>query len=70
MPDRPAGAPEPPVDARRVLVVDDEAAIRRALGINLRARGYDVDLAETGEEALELAARYHPDVVVLDLGLP
>jgi len=54
----------------RVLVVDDEAPIRRALGINLRARGYDVDLAETGEEALDLAARHHPDVVILDLGLP
>jgi two-component system KDP operon response regulator KdpE len=54
----------------RVLVVDDEPQIRRALGINLRARGYDVDLAETGEEGLELAARHHPDVVVLDLGLP
>ncbi len=54
----------------RVLVVDDEPQIRRALGINLRARGYEVDLAESGEEALELAARRHPDVVVLDLGLP
>lgn len=54
----------------RVLVVDDEPQIRRALGINLRTRGYDVDLAETGELALELAARHHPDVVVLDLGLP
>ncbi|MCU1458071.1 MAG: Fis family transcriptional regulator [Actinomycetia bacterium] len=54
----------------RVLVVDDEAPIRRALGINLRARGYDVDLAESGEEALALAASQHPDVVVLDLGLP
>jgi two-component system KDP operon response regulator KdpE len=54
----------------RVLVVDDEPQIRRALGINLRARGYEVDLAETGERALELAARHHPDVVVLDLGLP
>ena len=61
----------PAVDAvSRVLVVDDEPQIRRALGINLRARGYEVDLAETGEEALELAARRHPDVVVLDLGLP
>jgi len=54
----------------RVLVVDDEPQIRRALGVNLRARGYDVDLAETGEEGLDLAARHHPDVVVLDLGLP
>jgi two-component system KDP operon response regulator KdpE len=54
----------------RVLVVDDERQIRRALGINLRARGYDVDLAPDGERALDLAARHHPDVVVLDLGLP
>ena len=54
----------------RVLVVDDEPQIRRALGINLRARGDEGDLAESGGEALELAARGHPDVVVLDLGLP
>ena len=54
----------------RVLVVDDEAPIRRAMAANLRARGYDVDLAETGAQALQLAARHHPDVVLLDLGLP
>ncbi len=54
----------------RVLVVDDEPQILRALGINLRARGYDVDLAPSGEAALQLAAHDHPDVVVLDLGLP
>jgi two-component system KDP operon response regulator KdpE len=54
----------------RVLVVDDEPGVRRALGTNLRARGYDVDLAATGEDALELAARRHPDVVIVDLGLP
>jgi two-component system, OmpR family, KDP operon response regulator KdpE len=54
----------------RVLVVDDEAPIRRALTANLKARGYDVDAAETGEQALDLAARHHPDVVLLDLGLP
>ena len=54
----------------RVLVVDDEPQILRALGINLRARGYDVDLAPDGERALDAAARHHPDVVVLDLGLP
>ncbi len=54
----------------RVLVVDDEAPIRRALAANLRARGYEVDVAETGEQALALAARHHPDVVLLDLGLP
>jgi len=49
----------------RVLVVDDEPQILRALGINLRARGYEVDLAPDGEQALTLAARHHPDVVVL-----
>jgi two-component system, OmpR family, KDP operon response regulator KdpE len=54
----------------RVLVVDDEPQIRRALAINLRARGYDVELAEDGRAALDVAARSHPDVVVLDLGLP
>jgi two-component system KDP operon response regulator KdpE len=54
----------------RVLIVDDEPQILRALTTNLRVRGYDVDEAATGERALELAARQHPDVVVLDLGLP
>src|SRR6516165_10594770 len=54
----------------RVLVVDDEPQILRALAINLRARGYEVDLAPDGEQALQLAGHHHPDVVVLDLGLP
>ena len=54
----------------RVLVVDDDPALTRALAVNLRARGYDVDLAGTGQAALRLAAQHHPDVVVLDLGLP
>ncbi len=54
----------------RVLVVDDEPQIRRALATNLKARDYQVDLAATGEEALTLAAEHHPDVVILDIGLP
>jgi two-component system KDP operon response regulator KdpE len=54
----------------RVLVVDDERNLLRALGINLRARHYDVTLAATGAEALASAAQQPPDVVVLDLGLP
>ena len=54
----------------RVLAVDDEPPMLRALSANLRARGYDVDLAPTGEAALDLAARHHPDIVILDLGLP
>ncbi len=54
----------------RILVVDDEPQIRRALATNLRARGYVVDLAEDGEQALQMAADHRPDVVILDLGLP
>ena len=54
----------------RILVVDDEPQILRALATNLRARDYDVDLAATGEEALTIAARKHPDLVIVDLGLP
>lgn len=53
-----------------VLVVDDEPQIRKALKVNLIARGYEVELAATGEEALVRAADRHPDVVLLDLGLP
>ena len=54
----------------RILVVDDEQPIRRALKVNLAARGYVVDVAATGEEALLLAAQSKPDAVLLDLGLP
>jgi len=54
----------------RVLVVDDEPELLRALRINLRARGYDVETAADGASALDVAARRRPDVVVLDLGLP
>jgi two-component system KDP operon response regulator KdpE len=54
----------------RVLVVDDEPQLRRALDINLRIREYDVDLAATGEEALQKAAQRRPDLIILDLGLP
>ena len=54
----------------KVLVVDDEPALARALAINLRAHGWDVVTAADGRSALEAAASEHPDVVVLDLGLP
>jgi two-component system KDP operon response regulator KdpE len=54
----------------RVLVVDDEPQILRALRINLRVRDYEVHVAATGAEALEVASRYPPDLVILDLGLP
>ena len=54
----------------RILVVDDEPQLLRALGTNLRVRDYVVDLAATGEDALVRAADHVPDLVVLDLGLP
>ncbi|MGH8913938.1 MAG: response regulator [Acidimicrobiia bacterium] len=54
----------------RILVVDDEPQIVRALGINLKALGYRVDTAGSGEEALRKAADHRPDTVILDLGLP
>ena len=54
----------------RVLVIDDEPQIVRALRINLRARQYDVDTAMNGADALRTAAQHPPDLVILDLGLP
>ncbi|MBD7951047.1 MULTISPECIES: response regulator [Oerskovia] len=58
------------VDGNRVLVVDDDAGLVRALAINLRAHGWDVTVAMTGTEALDAAASARPDVILLDLGLP
>jgi len=54
----------------RILIVEDEAPLLRALRINLRARGYDVDAATHGVDALTTAGRTPPDLVILDLGLP
>ncbi len=53
-----------------VLVVDDDPAIVRTLGINLRARGYDVETAADGRSALQVVEERLPDAVILDLGLP
>ena len=54
----------------RILVVDDEVEIVRALQRSLTAHGFEVFAAYSGEEALEAVARHRPDVMVLDLGLP
>jgi len=54
----------------KVLVIDDDASLLRALTISLTARGYEVVGARTGEEGLDRVAHRHPDVVLLDLGLP
>jgi two-component system, OmpR family, KDP operon response regulator KdpE len=74
-PDEGAGgldrSPAPsPVPVTRVLIVEDEPALLRALRINLRARSYDVTTAPTGRGGLAEAARRPPDAVILDLGLP
>jgi two-component system KDP operon response regulator KdpE len=58
------------VENQRILVVDDEPAILRALTEALTARGYPVRQASTGKQALEIVATDPPDVVLLDLGLP
>jgi len=59
-----------PSDGGRVLIVEDEPALARALQINLRARGYEVITSGTGHDALVEAARRPPAAVLLDLGLP
>jgi two-component system, OmpR family, KDP operon response regulator KdpE len=58
------------LSAKRILVVDDEPQILRALKTNLTAAGYDVETAATGQEALSLAAAKPPDALILDLVLP
>src|SRR3954453_12585120 len=54
----------------RVLIVDDEAGIRRFLRASLEARGYSVHEASTGEDALQVVPAFRPDLILLDLGLP
>ena len=54
----------------KILIADDDPQILRALRITLSARGYDVDTAADGREALKLATDGHPDIIVLDLGMP
>jgi two-component system, OmpR family, KDP operon response regulator KdpE len=56
--------------AARILLVDDEVSIQRAVAPLLRSRGYEVDIAGTGADALKTAADRPPDLIVLDLGLP
>src|SRR5215471_10297696 len=52
------------------LVIDDELQIRRLLRVCLESNGYRVLEAATGQEGITQAAQYHPDIVLLDLGLP
>jgi two-component system KDP operon response regulator KdpE len=68
--DAPTPGAEIPTPLSRVLVVEDEPAMLRALRINLRVRGYDVTTARTAAQALTEAGRRPPGAVILDLGLP
>ena len=54
----------------RILLVDDETSIQRAVAPLLRSRGYEVEIAGTGAEALRVVSDRAPDLIVLDLGLP
>jgi two-component system KDP operon response regulator KdpE len=54
----------------RILIADDDPQILRALTVTLRARGYEIVTAGDGAQAIELAAAQHPDLVMLDLGMP
>ena len=54
----------------RILIADDEPAIRRAVQTNLTRHGFQIDTAETGRAAIDRAASFRPDLVLLDLGLP
>lgn len=54
----------------RILVIDDESEIRKMLDVALSAHGYSVDMASTGKEGLNRVLIFHPDLVILDLGLP
>ena len=57
-------------DGARILVVDDEPAILRVVRANLARHGYRVETAATGQAALDAHAFHHPDLILLDLGLP
>lgn len=56
--------------ARRILVADDSVDAAESVGMLLELRGHDVRLAHTGQQAIELAASYRPDVILLDISLP
>ncbi|MBS2966466.1 response regulator [Actinocrinis puniceicyclus] len=60
----------PGVPTRRVLVVDDSAVIRQLIAVNLELEGFEVFLAEDGQECLDVVEAVHPDVVTLDVVMP
>jgi CheY-like chemotaxis protein len=69
-PSHPEARPEPPVARRRVLVVDDNADAALSLSMLLDAMGYEVRTATDGAEAVAMTARYAPQLIFMDLGMP
>jgi len=69
---QPAGGPagSRPGESSGILIVDDEIPFLRMLHANLQRRGYAVQAATTGTQALTMAARRRPDAVILDMGYP
>ena len=57
-------------NSKKILVIDDEAHIRRVLEVKLRNRGYQVVIAKNGEEGLHMIESQHPDVVITDIMMP
>jgi CheY-like chemotaxis protein len=62
--------PETPLTSRRILVVDDNRDAAESLAMMLRLEGNEVDMAFDGEGAISATATFHPDVVLMDLGMP
>jgi two-component system, OmpR family, KDP operon response regulator KdpE len=56
--------------SNKILIIDDEAAIRRLLKVSLKSQAYSIVEAASGKEGIEKAAMSHPDLIILDLGLP
>jgi signal transduction histidine kinase len=69
-PPDPVGAEQPSAQRRRVLVVDDNEDAAMMMGEVLERLGYQIEVAHDGPSALRIAERFHPDVAVLDIGLP
>lgn len=58
------------MDQKRVLLIDDEKAIREVLSLHLKSEGYQLEEAVTGSQGLEKIKTFHPNLIILDLGLP
>ena len=61
---------KPPMKRAKIMVVDDDPDLRRALNVRLRANKYEIVSASDGFSALALAQKEHPNLIILDLGLP